>query len=65
MNFPPKVRVWFYRVQYSVSGAMLLIGVGFGAATEPLPKWYGVTAAVLSAAWSYLGITAAKNTPDE
>jgi hypothetical protein len=62
-NFPPKVRQTLYRIQYIVSGIMLLIGVGYAASTTELPEWYGVTAAVLSALWTYTGITADRNVP--
>jgi hypothetical protein len=62
-NFPPKVRQTLYRIQYVVSGIMFLIGVGYAASTTALPEWYGVVTAVLSALWTYTGITADRNVP--
>jgi hypothetical protein len=50
-----------YRIQYVTSGVMLLIGVGYAASTSDLPQWYGIIAAVLSALWTYTGITADRN----
>ena len=37
----------------------------YGAADAPLPHWYGVTAAVLAAFWSYTGFQAHQNTPGD
>lgn len=59
----PRLRKALYLVQFVVSGALLLIAVGFGAAQEELPKWYAITTAVTTALWTYLGLTAATNTP--
>lgn len=60
----PRVRRALYLVQFVVAGALLLIGVGFGAAQSALPTWYAVASAVASALWTYLGLQAAANTPD-
>lgn len=59
----PKVRKILYDVQWVISGVMVLIATGYGVAGEVLPRWYGITAAVLSAFWAYTGITARGNTP--
>lgn len=59
----PAARKLLYLVQFIVSGVLLLIGVGFGAAGEALPTWYAVTTTVASALWTYLGLTAAQNAP--
>lgn len=61
----PKIRSLLYKIQWVTSGAMLLIGVGFGAATKPLPDWYGIVAAVLTAFWTYTGVQADTNTPTD
>lgn len=61
----PRVRKALYTVQFVVSGVLLLLGVGYGAAEAGLPEWYGVVSAVAAALWTYLGITAASNTPAE
>lgn len=63
LNDYPTVRRIAYLIQFVVAGAVLLIGVGYGAAAAELPTWYVVTAAVTSGLWSYLGLTAASNTP--
>lgn len=57
----PTARKRLYQLQFVVSGVILLVGIGFGAAAEELPEWYGVASAVTSALWTYLGITAASN----
>lgn len=65
LNAYPRVRKALYTLQFIVSGILLLLGIGYGAAGNELPQWYAVTSAVAAALWSYLGITAANNTPDE
>lgn len=57
----PRVRKALYLIQFAVSGVLLLIAVGYGAAQESLPRWYAITTAVATALWTYLGITAASN----
>lgn len=64
-NLPAALRKGLYRVQYTLSGVMMCIGVGYGSSQHALPHWYAPTAAVLSAAWTYLGMTAARNTPSD
>lgn len=59
----PEVRKYLYLAQFIIAGVILLISVGFAAAGMDFPTWYVVTSAVASAAWSYLGLTAATNTP--
>lgn len=59
----PAVRRALYLVQFIAAGLILLIGVGYGAAGVDLPTWYIVVSAVASGLWSYLGLTAAGNTP--
>ncbi|HET6699526.1 MAG TPA: hypothetical protein VFG88_10595 [Nocardioidaceae bacterium] len=61
----PKARRIAYYIQFVVAGLVLLTGIGYSAADASLPTWYVVVAAVTSGAWSYLGLTAAKNTPVE
>jgi|JI10StandDraft_1071094.scaffolds.fasta_scaffold1084730_2 hypothetical protein len=61
----PRIRRAMYMAQYVTSGAMMLTAVGYGAADAPLPHWYGVTAAVLAAFWSYTGFQAHQNTPGD
>lgn len=61
----PAVRRVLYLIQFVVAGAVLLIGVGYAAAGAALPTWYAVVAAVTSGLWSYLGLTAAGNTPTD
>lgn len=63
LNDHPGARKVAYYVQFVVAGLVLLVGVGFDAADAALPTWYIVTAAVTSGLWSYLGLTAAANTP--
>lgn len=63
LNAHPRARRIAYYVQFVVAGLVLLIGVGYAAAETGLPTWYVVTAAVTSGLWSYLGLTAAANTP--
>ena len=62
LNDYPSIRKILYTIQFVISGALLLTAVGFGAAQAELPGWYAITAAVTSALWTYLGITAASNT---
>lgn len=59
----PKIRQGFYYGQFVVAGAITLVGIGFAAAGEALPKWYVVTSTVTQALWSYLGLTAGRNVP--
>lgn len=61
----PRIRAFLYKVQYVTAGVMLMTGVGFAAAQHELPGWYGVTAAVLTAFWTYTGVQADSNTPVE
>lgn len=61
LNRHPRIRQAAYYVQFVVAGAVLLIGVGYAAAETALPTWYAVVAAVTSALWSYLGLTAGRN----
>lgn len=58
----PEVRKYLYLAQFIIAGVILLIGVGFAAASMDFPTWYVVTSAVASALWSYLGLQAAANT---
>lgn len=62
LNDYPALRRVAYYVQFAVAGLVLLIGIGYGAASATLPTWYVVVAAVTSGLWSYLGLTAAQNT---
>jgi hypothetical protein len=59
----PQARKVLYTIQWTVSGAMLLLGVTFAALDSGVPEWYAVTSAVLSALWAYTGVTAAQNVP--
>jgi hypothetical protein len=63
LDHHPRIRQVAYYVQFVVAGLVLLTGIGYSAADAPLPTWYVVVAAVTSGAWSYLGLTAAQNTP--
>lgn len=63
LNDHPTARKYAYYVQFIVAGLVLLTGIGYAAAGADLPTWYAVVAAVSSGAWSYLGLTAAKNVP--
>ena len=65
LNDFPAARRFFYYTQFVVAGLVLLVGIGYGAAEAALPVWYVVTSAVTQGLWSYLGLTAAKNTPSE
>jgi hypothetical protein len=63
LNDFPAIRRFFYYTQFVVAGLVLLVGIGYGAAAASVPAWYVVTAAVTQGLWSYLGLTAGKNTP--
>lgn len=63
LNDYPRARRVAYYVQFVVAGAVLLIGLGYGAAEAEVPTWYTVLAAVTSGLWAYLGLTAAHNVP--
>lgn len=63
LNDFPTVRRFFYYTQFVVAGLVLLVGIGYGAAEVALPVWYVVVGAVTQGLWSYLGLTAAQNTP--
>lgn len=63
LNAHPHARRIAYYVQFVVAGLVLLTAIGYGSAGVEPPTWYAVVAAVTSAAWSYLGLTAAQNTP--
>lgn len=65
LNEYPAIRKALYTVQFVVSGVLLLIGVGYGATGADIPQWYTVASVVTAALWSYLGLTAASNTPTE
>jgi hypothetical protein len=58
----PEARKIAYYVQFVVAGILLLLGLGFAAAQMDLPTWYNVATAVTTGLWTYLGLTAAKNT---
>lgn len=57
-DLSPRVRSILYKLQYVTSLLTLLVGVGYAAAGNALPEWYGITVAVLAALWTYTGITA-------
>lgn len=61
----PRARRVLYLIQFVVAGLILLGGVGFAAAGADLPTWFTVTSTVTAALWSYLGLTAAANTPED
>lgn len=63
-EIPAKIRKVLYTVQYITTGATGLVAVGYGAASHALPQWYGISVAVLSAGWTYLGMTASAHVPD-
>lgn len=64
----PQVRKVLYVMQWVLNGAATVLGAFFaaqGRAVDRLPEWYVIALAVLPVLWTYLGITASKNTPVE
>ena len=62
----PSVRRALYTVQWILNGLATVLGAYFaatGTATDALPQWYVIGLAVLPVLWTYLGLTAAANTP--
>lgn len=62
----PSVRRALYTVQWIANGIAAILGAYFaatGTAVDALPQWYVVALAVLPVLWTYLGLTAAVNTP--
>jgi len=63
----PQVRRALYLAQWLLNGVMgvltiVLLAVGDGLT---LPVWFIITGAVLNFVWTYTGITARSNTPQE
>lgn len=61
LNRYPKFRQALLDIQFVVSGVVVLVGAFFAATDYDLPAWYVGVVAALSALWSYLGFTAARN----
>lgn len=64
----PAARKALYTIQWILNGAAAVLGAFFvanGTPTDALPQWYVVSLAVLPVLWTYLGLTAAQNTPPE
>ncbi len=62
----PQVRKVLYVIQWVLNGVATVLGAYFAAVgrdIDRLPEWYVVSLAVLPVLWTYLGITASKNTP--
>ena len=62
----PQVRKVLYVIQWVLNGVATVLGAYFvavGKDLDRLPEWYVVSLAVLPVLWTYLGITASKNTP--
>lgn len=64
LNEYPSVRKALYLLQWLTTGATGVLGIVFTAQGD-VPSWYTVTVAALAFVWTYTGITAAGNTPDE
>lgn len=68
LNEYPQIRKALYLVQWVVNGVLTIAGVVFvtmGTDLDHLPTWYVLTLAVAPALWTYLGLTAQSNTPQE
>ena len=64
----PGVRRALYTFQWIVNGVLTIAGAVFvakGTSTEHLPDWYILALAIAPVLWTYLGLTAQKNTPTE
>lgn len=64
----PGVRRALYTLQWIVNGVLSIAGVVFltqHTAPEDLPQWYVLALAIAPVLWTYLGLTAQKNTPTE
>lgn len=64
----PQIRAALYLVQWVANGVLSITGVVFatlGTSLDALPKWYVLTLAIAPVLWTYLGLTAQKNTPTE
>lgn len=62
----PQVRKVLYVVQWVLNGIATVLSAWFLASDRPMdrwPEWFVVSLAVLPVLWTYLGITASKNTP--
>lgn len=61
----PQIRAALYLVQWVVNGVLTIAGVVFATTGTPLdllPEWYVLALAIAPVLWTYLGITAQKNT---
>lgn len=63
----PRIRRAMYIAQWMLNGVMgaltiIFLAVGDGLS---LPLWFMITGAVLNFVWTYTGITAQSNTPQE
>lgn len=68
LNSYPAARKALYTIQWFLNGVATVLGAFFVATqtgAEDLPQWYVVGLAVLPVLWTYLGLTAAGNTPTE
>lgn len=64
----PSVRAALYMIQWVVNGVLTIAGVVFvsrGVAIDRLPEWYVLALAIAPVLWTYLGLTAQRNTPAE
>jgi uncharacterized membrane protein YhdT len=63
----PQVRKVLYVIQWVVTGIQTVLGAFFAVATDrgvdQLPEWYVISLAIAPVLWTYLGLTASKNTP--
>lgn len=62
----PQIRSALYLLQWVVNGALVIAGVVFatlGTPIDRLPEWYVLALAIAPVLWTYLGVTAQKNTP--
>lgn len=60
----PQIRKHLYFVQWTVNLILGVIGVVLVSLGES-PVWFVITTAAFNFVWSYTGLTASSNTPDE
>lgn len=60
----PALRKVLFLLQWLTTGATGVLGIVFTAQGN-VPTWYTVTVACLAFVWTYTGITAQGNVPDE
>lgn len=64
----PQVRKVLYVIQWVVTGIQTVLSAWFAIGDRPMdrwPEWFVASLAIAPVLWTYLGVTASKNTPVE